>query len=80
MRLAMSRLDTPSTTANRLHQCRKSAGLRPSNVLSPIMALANEVLLLLLLDSPMVMMSRCQRAVHPDVLYDISTFTAAAVQ
>ena len=49
MRLAISRLDTPITTANRLYQSQKSAGLRPSNVLSPLMALASEVLLL---DSP----------------------------
>ena len=75
MRLAISRLDIPITAANRLYQSRKSAGLRPSNVLSPLMALANEVLLML--DSPMKMMtssrSMYQVAVHSDVLYDIGT-------
>ena len=74
MRLAISRLDTPITTANRLYQSRKPAGLRPSNVLSSLMAVANEVLLLL--DFPMVMMSRYQRAVHSDVVYYIGTCTA----
>ena len=39
-----------------------------------VLAVANEVLLLL--DSPMVMMSTYQRAVHSDVLYDIGTRAA----
>ena len=73
MSLAISRLDTPITTANHLYQYRKSARLRPSNVRSSLMASASEVLLL---DSPMTMMSSMyQVTVHSDVLYDAGTFT-----
>ena len=62
MRLAISRLYPPIITVNRLHQCQKSTGLGPSNVLSPLIALASEMLLL---DFPMIMMSSMyQVAVH----------------
>ena len=73
MRLPILRLDTQITTDNLLCQSRKSAGLCPSNVLGFLMALANEVMLL---DSPMVIVSRYQVEVHPDALYDVGACTA----
>ena len=73
MRLAISRLDTPITTANRLHHSRNSSGLRPSNALGLLMAWASVVLVL---TSPIIMSSTYQVAVHLDVLYDASTCTS----
>lgn len=46
LRLAKSRLDTPSTTTSFCCQPRNSPGLRPSNVLSSFMVLVAELLLL----------------------------------